>query len=172
MMNTIGMIFMATLWILIMRSQSSDCPQPQGITLEGSVLLTFKCRLNDTLNILTTWGKTQDPCDGTWNGITCDSENVTEILLEDNLLGGELGPELSNLTELQTLNLGNNNLTGQIPKELGLLTNLRDMDLENNRFTGSIPPELGNCTSLIYLTCLRNNEELCLNPPNNICCPK
>ena len=63
---------------------------------------------------------------------------------------GEIPPELGNLTNLTTLNLGGD-LTGEIPPELGNLTNLTTLNLGGD-LTGEIPPELGNLTNLTYLS--------------------
>nr|QBA30210.1 leucine-rich receptor-protein kinase-like protein [Striga gesnerioides] len=194
MMNTLRVLFMATLWIFIMRLQGV-CPE---LTQEGHALIAFKNRLNDPNNALQTWGKTDNPCSG-WNNITCDDNNhVIDILLAEHELAGELGPELSNLTELKSLNMLNNNLTGPIPKELGLLKKLVLLDLRYNQLTGIIPRELGNCDSLLSLYLNDNqlsgavpldvfahlqkdngatiecdgNPGLCVPPyMKNICCP-
>ena len=60
--------------------------------------------------------------------------------------------ELSNLANLQHLNLASNRLYGSIPTELGSLANLKGLFLGDNRLTGSIPPELGHLATLEELS--------------------
>ena len=50
------------------------------------------------------------------------------------------------LTELV---LNNNQLSGEIPAEFGNLINLEILHLENNQLTGEIPAELGNSINRI-----------------------
>ena len=119
---------------------------------------------------------------GKWHGIvTDDAGRVTEIRLPQNLLIGELPPEISELTELthldlrrneligeipddlddlvnlDSLNLAHNLLSGEIPSELGNLPNLESLSLESNQLDGHIPVELGNLSVLESLS-LRNNQ--------------
>ena len=87
-----------------------------------------------------------------WHGVIIDFDGrVSELNLNHNLLTGELPPELSNLTNLKTLDLRVNRLTREIPHQLGELTNLIRIDLSNNQLAGSIPVELGNLTNLTGL---------------------
>ena len=46
-----------------------------------------------------------------YTGLRCQSTTVNELT-------GEIPPELGNLENLSTLELGNNQLTGEIPSEL------------------------------------------------------
>ena len=93
-----------------------------------------------------------------WKGVvTNDSFRVTRIILEKNHLSGELPPELSDLTELESLRLKRNRLTGTIPSVLGGMDSLRRVDLTDNQLTGEIPAELGNAVSLSRLL-LDNNQ--------------
>lgn len=55
------------------------------------------------------WLKDISPC--FWNGVTCNNGHVTNLLLGNNNLSGNL-PDLCSLTELETLDLSNNNLSG------------------------------------------------------------
>lgn len=106
------------------------------------------------------WLFTSTPC--SWYGITCDARrHVKKLELRDNLLSGNIPPELGNLIGLQELDLGgvivldrtrSSGLTGHIPPELGNLTNLVRLDLSYNKLTGSIPSELGNLAKLQTLS--------------------
>ena len=77
---------------------------------------------------------------GEWHGVTTDANGrVTELAPSNNLLSGEIPPELGMLTNLTGLGLDGNQLSGEIPPELGSLTNLGALRLGGNRFTGCIP---------------------------------
>ena len=66
-------------------------------------------------------------------------------------LGGEIPPEIGNLTNLTYLHLGENQLSGKIPAEIGSLTNLTELYLNNNQLSGEIPSEIGGLTKLFLL---------------------
>ncbi|BAP54712.1 hypothetical protein THII_0415 [Thioploca ingrica] len=123
------------------------------------------------------WKETLAPCG--WSGINCEGGYVTEIVRENNnLISGNL-PNLSNLNQLQKLNLshnqlsgtllsatfpttlqvlmlGNNQFSGAIPTNLNLLINLQQLALHNNQFSGPLP-NLSNLTQLQSLL-LQNNQ--------------
>ena len=83
--------------------------------------------------------------------------NLQSLILGDpeasSDLGGEIPPELGDLTNLQFLSLsGRRDLTGGIPPELGNLANLQHLRIFGYGLTSEIPPELGNLTNLRFLT--------------------
>ena len=98
-----------------------------------------------------------NPCG--WYGITCSGGRVTSLDLSNNNMGGTLPPEIGELSELKSLNLGFSTdfgipfslLGGAIPTQLGNLTKLEYLDLSGNDFTGSIPSSIGNLLQLTYL---------------------
>ena len=95
---------------------------------------------------------------GEWHGVTTDSDGrVTQLILDNNQLTGEISAELGSLSSLTVLDLHNNQLTGEIPAELGYLTNVELLDLGYNRLTGEIPAELGGLPNLTGLY-LNNNQ--------------
>jgi len=75
------------------------------------------------------WRTTPTPC--TWYGITCTNNNVTAINLTGNNLLGAF-PDLTLLTQLQSLQLSNNLLQGTMPTYLKDLTQLRTLELDHN----------------------------------------
>ena len=88
-----------------------------------------------------------------WKGVHYDRDlRVTSLQLGRNGLGGEIPPELGNLTELRGLDLSGNELSGEIPPELGNLANLTSLGLGENGLSGEIPPELGNLANLEWLS--------------------
>ena len=93
-----------------------------------------------------------------WHGVGTERNGrVTELVLHDNGLIGELPTSLASLTMLRKLQISKNPIAGGIPSELGGLSNLVDLSLSYTRLTGSIPPELIGMTGLRYLT-LDNNQ--------------
>ena len=85
------------------------------------------------------------------------SPRVTELLLGNNGLTGEIPVELASLNRLKVLSLDDNFLTGAIPPGLGDLTDLYRLDLERNQLTGSLPPELTQLSKLQFLYLSANN---------------
>ena len=75
----------------------------------------------------------------------------------DASLGGTIPRELSQLANLESLDISASGLSGSIPPELGRLATLRSLDLSGNRLSGSVPPELGHLTSLTTLA-LHDNQ--------------
>ena len=90
-----------------------------------------------------------------WDGVVVDGSPPRVTILyfdfsysKHNPLSGSIPPEVSALTQLQTLVVIQGRLTGSIPPELGNLANLRVLILDKNQLTGSIPAELGNLSNL------------------------
>lgn len=110
------------------------------------------------------WDFTQ-PVTNSWYGITIENGNVTKIELPSNSLNGFL-PDLSSLTQLNTLVLSsNNNLFNgnnkNIPTFINNLTTLKILELENCNLEGQIT-NLSNLSSLEILDLGFNN----FNPQN------
>ncbi|KAL4655158.1 hypothetical protein ACB092_01G431400 [Castanea dentata] len=118
-----------------------------------SGLLSLQDELKNTPN----WKASADPCDN-WEGIRCTSSRVTSLILTSMNLMGKLASEISQLSELQTLDLSyNKNITGQLPSSIGNLMNLIHVNLIGCSFSGSIPDTIGNLQKLITLS-LNNNS--------------
>ena len=91
---------------------------------------------------------------GEWHGVTTDDDGrVTQLILRDNNLSGEIPATWSWLARLERLVLPNNALTGDLPEELALLPNLQRLNLTGNSLSGAIPAALGGLSNLerIYL---------------------
>ena len=82
----------------------------------------------------------------TWEGISIENRNVTEIRMLFNNLQGSLPTTLSQLSELRVLELSFNKLSGTLPDELGSLSHLEVLALNGN-FLSVIPPSFGNLMS-------------------------
>ena len=81
---------------------------------------------------------------------------LESLELWGNLLTGEIPPGIGNLTKLRLLHLGGNSLSGTIPPEISELAELEELSLYDNQLSGGIPDELGRLTQLVRL-------ELCCN---------
>ncbi|KAK9232089.1 hypothetical protein WN943_022332 [Citrus x changshan-huyou] len=73
-----------------------------------------------------------------------------------NISGG-IPEEISNLTNLMTIDLGGNKLNGSIPITLGKLQKLQRLSLEDNKLEGSIPDDICRSAEL-YLLELGGNK--------------
>ncbi|KAK3121834.1 hypothetical protein QOZ80_8BG0661540 [Eleusine coracana subsp. coracana] len=87
--------------------------------------------------------------------------------LSSNGLVGNIPPQLSNLVELQSLDLSLNNLTGGLDT-LGSLQFLHALNISNNRFTGPVPENL-----LKFLnstpSSFNGNPDLCISCSSDSC---
>jgi len=90
---------------------------------------------------------TGDPCVDAWHGIVCSFNTTTGhvrgILLESNLLSGELPLSITNLYDCEDLSLSQNNIKGSIPEEISVMRNLETIHFQNNNLSNSIPGTLG-----------------------------
>ena len=95
-----------------------------------------------------------------WHGVQTGLDGrVTELILDQNDLGGALPREIGFLSELTVLYHGGNfDLVGHIPLELGYLSKLKTLVLDDVWVTGAIPRELGQLSSLEILSL--NNTQL------------
>ncbi|PIN03852.1 Leucine-rich repeat protein [Handroanthus impetiginosus] len=84
---------------------------------------------------------------------------LTTLLIQNNLLTGELPSEIGRLRNLRYLYLHNNSFFGEIPLMIGNLTNLTALQLHSNKLSGTIPPSICNLSSLEYLSLSNNNFE-------------
>ncbi|KAM7251616.1 hypothetical protein ACFE04_023499 [Oxalis oulophora] len=99
-----------------------------------------------------------DPCGDHWDGIGCTGNRVTSITLASMGVKGQLSGDISDLTELQLLDLSyNNDLKGTIPNSIGDLKKLTNLILVSCSLTGQIPDTIGNLESLQYLSLNENS---------------
>uniref|UniRef100_A0A0E0HKJ3 Protein kinase domain-containing protein n=1 Tax=Oryza nivara TaxID=4536 RepID=A0A0E0HKJ3_ORYNI len=149
---------------------------------EARALMALKESLDPAGRVLGSWGRSGEPCGGSFVGVTCDSGGrVTAISLQGRGLSGTLPPaiaglrrltglylhyngikgaiprEIGSLSELTDLYLDVNHLTGPLPVEIAAMENLQVLQLGYNQLTGSIPPQLGKLNKLAVLA-LQSNQ--------------
>ncbi|KAJ0261466.1 inactive receptor kinase [Hirschfeldia incana] len=127
------------------------------------------------------WNSTNHICKS-WVGVTCTSDGTRVLALRlpgiglvgqippntlgrldslkilslrENLLGGDLPPDIPSLPSLSYLYLQHNNLSGEVPSFLS--QHLDILDLSFNSFTGKIPANLQKQKKLTALS-LQNNK--------------
>ncbi|XP_011028449.1 PREDICTED: probable leucine-rich repeat receptor-like protein kinase At5g49770 isoform X3 [Populus euphratica] len=107
-----------------------------------------------------------DPCGSRWDGILCTNSRVTSITLASMGLKGTLSGDISNLSELQILDLSYNpELSGPLPPAIGDLKKLTSLILVSCRFSGPIPDTIGSLPQLTYLDMSNNSFEATDFPP-------
>ncbi|RVW94638.1 LRR receptor-like serine/threonine-protein kinase GSO1 [Vitis vinifera] len=105
---------------------------------ERQALLHFKQDVVDYGGVLSSWGNGEDKRDCCkWAGVECNNQTGHVIMLDlhGGYLGGkisQLGPSLAELQHLKHLNLSFNDFQGILPINLGNLSNLQSLDLGNN----------------------------------------
>ena len=120
-------------------------PEPAGLVADCNALLAAKDTLRGTASL--NWSP-QRPI-AQWLGVTVSSSRVTRLDLNNHGLTGSIPMVLSELSNLQTLDLGGGNqLTGSIPAALSRLLQLQNLDLSENQLEGGIPATLGNLSKL------------------------
>ncbi|XP_028127088.1 receptor-like protein EIX2 [Camellia sinensis] len=92
-----------------------------------------------------------------WNIPGCERKTIWVYQLSSNNLSGEILEEITNLSDLGTLNLSRNQLTRKIPKKIGELRWLETLDLSSNHISGSISLTMSSLTSLSHLNLSYNN---------------
>ena len=130
-------------------------PDGGGLARDCSTLLGLKSQLAGTATL--NWSA--DLAMASWDGIRVGGfpKRVTRLHLHAKELTGTVPAALSQLDELQHLNLGRNQLTGSIPGELGMLSELTNLALGQNKLTGTIPAEIAKMAKLGSLY-LRQNQ--------------
>ncbi|TXG63587.1 hypothetical protein EZV62_010581 [Acer yangbiense] len=90
--------------------------------------------------------------------LICESKYLFALDLSNNNLSGVLPQCLANFSDaLSILALQSNKFHGSIPQTFMNGSNLKMVDLSNNQLQGRIPRSLVNCTKLVYLH-LGNNQ--------------
>jgi hypothetical protein len=136
-------------WITLITSIKSD-------PSDEACLTHLNKSLQDPNKSLENWNEAtfSKPCNestSTLKGILCNNGRIYKLSLNN----------LSNCTNLQTLDLSSNFITGPIPPELQSLVNLAVLNLSSNRLEGEIPPQLTLCA---YLNIIDFHDNLLTGP--------
>ncbi|KAL9285073.1 hypothetical protein ACSQ67_024603 [Phaseolus vulgaris] len=83
--------------------------------------------------------------------------NLKELRIGNNMFNGLVPTEIGLISGLQILELYNISAHGKIPSSIGQLTELWHLDLGKNYFNSTIPSELGLCTNLSFLSLAVND---------------
>ncbi|KAJ4833674.1 hypothetical protein Tsubulata_045248, partial [Turnera subulata] len=70
------------------------------------------------------------------------TSNLTDLVMGNNMLVGNIPSELGSLSGLIRLSLSGNNLSRPIPATVARMGNLQLMDLSSNKLNGSIPVDI------------------------------
>nr|ALJ03415.1 symbiosis receptor-like kinase [Aeschynomene evenia var. serrulata] len=124
---------------------------------------------NQDNNVLHSW--TGDPCVlFPWQGISCNLQNdqpvITKLDLSLSDLRGPLPSSVTELTNLQIMNLSRNSFNGDIPS-FPPSSMLTSVDLSYNNLTGSLPQSFNSMShlkSLYYCS----NEHMSNEAPVNL----
>ncbi|XP_057989044.1 leucine-rich repeat receptor protein kinase HPCA1-like [Hevea brasiliensis] len=93
----------------------------------------------------------QDPCGDQWDGIKCINSRVNSIQLSSMGLKGQLSGYISDLQELQTIDLSyNKDLGGPLPTSIGSLKKLENLIMVGCGFFGPIPDSIGSLQQLVF----------------------
>ncbi|KAJ0794866.1 putative protein kinase RLK-Pelle-LRR-XI-1 family [Helianthus annuus] len=136
---------------------------------DGQTLLSLARRwITTPQSLLSSWNASDaDPC--LWGGVLCDPNKlVVSLNLSSSHIMGEIGPEISMLTQLKSLNLSSNYISGTIPSQIGNCSRIQQLDLANNILSGKIPKSVGNLLDLMYLD-LSYNQFISLPPDLGNC---
>lgn len=128
-----------------------------GLSSDGQTLLSLSRHwISIPPHLVSTWNASAaNPC--SWFGVACDRNKlVISLDLSNSQISGELGPEISWLTQLKSLNLSSNYLSGPIPSQIGNCSLLQQLDLSLNVLNGEIPDSFGNLR--LKSLCLFNNS--------------
>jgi Leucine-rich repeat (LRR) protein len=137
---------------LIIPSLSEKC-NPD----DKNALLQIKKQFGNPTK-LSSWNPNTDCCNGTWEGVSCDTDTqtyrVNDLDLSDLDLPQPLPipPSITNLPFLFYLSLRSiPNLVGTIPSSISSLSKLRYLYISKSNISGEIPNTLSQIKTLVTL---------------------
>ncbi|KAL3534204.1 hypothetical protein ACH5RR_002665 [Cinchona calisaya] len=139
-------IFFSTVLSLNVMARTDD--------LDVQVLRSLYNALNGPPQLKRWRSEGGDPCEDSWEGVSCTGSSVIFIKLNGLDLTGNLSLDLFNLNSLKQLDVSSNNIQGEIP--LGLPINLTHLNLASNNFNQNIPFSLSYMRHLRHLNLSHN----------------
>jgi len=88
--------------------------------------------------------------------------NLESILLQNNVISGNITNDIEQLGQLKFLNLNSNNIIGTLPDGICNLSNLENIQLFDNNLTGKLPACLAELGNLYAVMLANNNFEGCI----------
>lgn len=85
-----------------------------------------------------------------------DLKELEELNLSLNPIEGEIPESFFTLRKLESLNLKNNLISGELSENFSKLKQLKFLDLSNNNFSGNIPESISELSSLQFLKIYSN----------------
>jgi len=120
--------------------------------------LALKSLISQWQNLPSSWKQSTDPCDNQWDGIQCANGRVITLSLPGFNIKGKINDDISQLTELTSLDLSSNpDLGGSLPDSISKLQKLTTLILQGCSFTDAIPTTIGNLRNLSFLALNSNN---------------
>ncbi|KAK4789176.1 hypothetical protein SAY86_020495 [Trapa natans] len=150
------------IWVIASLDGAKSLTSPSDI----AALKAFKSAVKPSSilpwSCLATWNfSATDPCSIPRRafftcGLLCsdDATRVTQLTLDPAGYSGTLTPLISQLSQLNTLDLSDNAFYGPIPPSISALSGLQTLTLRTNSFSGSLPP---------FVASLRNLESIDLS---------
>ncbi|CAA7396849.1 unnamed protein product [Spirodela intermedia] len=131
-------------------SHNSFCQAAPGLSCSAQVnaLLGVLGGLNYPPDLSASWSG-DDPCSGSWLGVSCLENKVSVINLQNRGLHGYISPSIAQLVSLTDVRLGGNNLSGSIPSNLTRLASLKTLNLTANNLGPPVPKFSGSVRVLI-----------------------
>ncbi|XP_028791163.1 probable inactive receptor kinase At2g26730 [Neltuma alba] len=130
-----------------------------------SSMISFLAKLSGQQSFSTmNWKGDSDPCTDLWQGVACDSRNVSvrRLFLDRLNLSGTLDAAILCNSQpladsLIILSLGGNNVRGGIADEIGNCKQITRLYLGGNQLSGELPPSLAVLNNLKRLD-ISNNK--------------
>ncbi|XP_014509074.1 receptor-like protein 12 [Vigna radiata var. radiata] len=161
--NPVGFLRLMMFMLCVVSQVVNGEQQIRCLPKEREALLQFKAAIVDEYDMLSSW-TTPHCCQ--WEGIRCSNltSHIISLDLHGDIYGdgecmsGEIHKSLTELPQLQYLNLSSNSFPDtHIPEFLASLKNLKYLDLSRCSFGGRIPSQLGSLSHLKYLNLVDNS---------------
>ncbi|XP_035819232.1 receptor kinase-like protein Xa21 isoform X2 [Zea mays] len=86
------------------------------------------------------------------------SSNMRVFAASDNMIAGSLPATISNLTDLEILDLAGNQLQNPVPEPIMMMESIQFLDLSGNRLSGTIPWNAATNLKNVEIMFLDSNE--------------